>query len=134
MSSLSSSCLENSIVDEMDAWFKTEEFKNLGRLIKYIYAQSLTEEANKLLKSRCDGCQTDHPSQTNHICIEPQPDKDPIMLHLYVEALESVDLSRVKTVYQRSRKFLKIGDGSKDHREDFSLHIKKCVRNCMVHQ
>ena len=114
-------------MDEMDAWFKTEEFKNLGRLIKYIYAQSLTEEANKLLKSRCDGCQTDHPGQQNHICIDPQPASNPFILYLYAEALESIDLTRVESTFHRSRKILNWGYGSNAPRQDYSWHIKKCV-------
>jgi hypothetical protein len=68
------------VVDEMDAWFDSETFITLGRLVRYIYAQRLTEEVNKLLKKKCIGCQTDSPSETNHICIDPKPDRNPFIL------------------------------------------------------
>ena len=110
----------------MEAWFNSEEYKRLGRLARYIYAEFLNEEIDKALKKKCYGCQTDHPSQTNHICLDPEPTLDPFILHLYLEAAESVNLTQVEEAFDRSRKILEWEYGSSDIHQDFSTYIKKC--------
>ena len=118
MSSLSLYGLETLIVDEMDAWFKSYEFKRLGRLLKYIYAKYLTEEVCKHLNKSCHE--------------KNQPDKDPFIFYLYVKTMETLDLNRLETIYQRSRRILKIGDSRNNTHQDFVLHVEECIRNWLV--
>ena len=129
-----SSCfiLSKPFVDKMNDWFKSDEFKELGRLVKYIFAQYLSDGVRKLLKKKCLGCEIDHPSQSQHICIQSEPNKDPFLLYLYAETMESIDLDRMEDIYHRTRMILKIGYGSNDPHQDFSLHIKSCVRSWFI--
>ena len=112
----------------MDGGFGSVEFNTVDRLVKYIFSQCLTEEINKILKKNCMGCLTDHPSQSSHICIDPQPDTNPLILHLYTRALEITDIIRLEAIFHRSRKLLKLGYTKNDPRQDFKRGIKRCLR------
>ena len=122
--------VKSIVVDEMNAWFKTEDFKNLGRLTRYIYALFLTEEVKKSLKRMCKGCRTGHDSRDEHICIDPQPSLDPFMLYIHVEALRSVDRLLAESTFHRTVRIL--GWDSDKPRQDFMLHLNDLFRNWYV--
>lgn len=115
------------IVYEMDGGFGSVEFNTLDRLVKYIFSQCLTEEITKILKKNCMGCLTGHPSESSHICIDPQPGTNPLILHLYTMALETTDIIRLEAIFHRSRKLLKLQYSKNDPRQAFNQHIKRCL-------
>ena len=49
--------------------FSSCDYKRLFSLLEAIYADAVACEVGKLAKERCCGCEYDHPSQRQHVCL-----------------------------------------------------------------
>ncbi len=97
------------IIDEIDVLLKEEEFHKVHNVAKYIFATLLCDELSKVLKSQCNGCMIEHPSQLQHICIEPDPANDIFVLTLYIQALEELNKLYAAKLFQATRRRLQLG-------------------------
>ena len=119
------------ILDTMDRYQRSEVFDKLGVLGRFIYADFVSREVNRLLKARCPGC-VDVPRPMSHICVDANPTMDPFILHLYVTATEGVNLDSVRVVYDRARDYLRLGGKDRDLERDFEIIVKRCFMRWFV--
>lgn len=113
------------ILDDMDRYQNSKAFDTLGALGRFIYADFVSREVNRLLKARCPGC-ADVSKSLNHLCVDANPTMDPFVLHLYVTATEGVNLESVKVVYHRAREYLRLDGEGRNPEKDFGLIVKRC--------
>ena len=66
---------------------------DLQQLLRYIYAERINQVFNSLVKERCVGCEYDHPSQKQHLCMDPESDSlAPVLFEIAAERVDKFDL------------------------------------------
>jgi len=83
--------------DEVDKMERITMVEELRDLLRYLYAEQLLKSHRLIVKAQCIGCQIDHPSQLQHLCIDP--DNDPYARSLYGLAESSLNKSYLKAVF-----------------------------------
>ncbi len=67
--------------------------QDLQQLVGYIYAENIYKAFYSLVKERCVGCQYDHPSQKQHLCLNPEEDSmAPVLFDIASERVDKFDL------------------------------------------
>lgn len=76
-------------------------------ILIFIYGEELQKQFNSVVKDRCNGCQTEHPSQSEHLCLTLKDscvEADGII----TEALAKVDLAYVKALCVETANILSV--------------------------
>ncbi len=51
--------------------FDQSKTNEVRKLLKYLYADQILFAYRTVLQYKCNGCRIDHPSQSQHMCLEP---------------------------------------------------------------
>lgn len=84
--------------DEVEKIDTVIMLEDLRKLLRYLYAEQLLGCLRVEVQSRCNGCIIDHPSQAQHICINPTSE----LLEsseLYGLAESKIDKQYLKVLY-----------------------------------
>ena len=85
----------------------TEEEKTQAKdILIYVFGEELQRQFNSVVKARCEGCRTNHPSQHNHYWCLWLEDDDCEVDSILKKALAKVDISYVKALYLESADIL----------------------------
>ena len=78
--------------DEVEKTERTIMVKDVRKLLRYLYGDLIELSYRNTLQSRCNGCVIDHPSQSQHSCLETFDivDGTPGATELYIEAESKV--------------------------------------------
>ena len=71
--------------------------EDVRALLRYLYADQIQLHYRSALESNCYGCITEHPSQTQHICLEPLDEF--YIPQVYGEAETKVDKHYLKLLF-----------------------------------
>lgn len=99
MSSTKSDCYWR-YTDEVEKIQKAVMVKEVRKLLRYLYGKQILFAYRFTLKSRCNGCIIDHPSQDQHMCLESLDDC--IASELYLESEARVNKQFLNLVFIES--------------------------------
>ena len=88
------------MIDKVEKKIETiimaEEVK---KLLRYLYAEQLRLGYRSMIEIRCDGCKIDHPSQKQHICLDPSENEAFLTYELYDAAEMALDKQYLELVF-----------------------------------
>ena len=65
-------------------------------ILTYVFGLEPQKQFNAIVHERCNGCQIDHPSQLEHMCLWLEDDDSFEVDEILSEALANVDITYVK--------------------------------------
>ena len=78
-------------------------------LLRFVYAVSVESEFRKKIIAECCGCETDHPSQVQHTCLDSEDSWGPgHRVFLYTEAEYAVKKGYIVALFVETARILKI--------------------------
>ena len=108
---------ENITVEIKRADKQTTIKERLKVLLRYVYAVKVESEFRKKIREECYGCETDHPSQLQHTCLEPEISWGPgHRIYLYTEAEYAVSKGYLEALFVETGNILRLDSNLIDFR------------------
>ena len=120
--------MENlTYVDEVEKVEREIMEKDVRNLLKYLYANQIEIGYRNSLELMCNGCITQHPSQSQHSCFETFDIVDGTSgaTVLFIEAAEKVCAFNLKLLFIESCKILWMDSTL----VDFDQTLQKCLQS-----
>ena len=99
--------------------------EEVKKLLRYLYAEKLRLGYRSVIEIRCDGCKINHPSQKQHICLDPSEHDALLTYELYDAAEMGVDKQYLELVFIEAAKTL----GLNHCLVDFESFIQDCLHH-----
>ena len=77
-------------------------------ILTYVFGLELQKQFNAIVHEHCNGCQIDHPSQLEHMCLWLEDDDFFEVDEILTEALAKVDIAYVKALYVETANVLRL--------------------------
>ena len=95
------------------------------KLLRYLYAEQLELAYRSMIEIGCDGCKINHPSQKQHICLDPSENEALLTFAMYDAAEATIDKEYIKLIFIEAAKTLGL-----NHRlVDFESFIHDCLQH-----